>query len=117
MAPDEVKLAEGKIASVLPENIRKEIAQAIKEDIEVGREPKGSVSVDNPDCIAYLCQCASSSYCCVCLGTTCAAECQNGCYTFQCFSCTGVAGNTCDCLTDSDCPGACADSPSCVCDE
>lgn len=65
MTPNEGKSTKRRKASALPENIRNAIAQAIKADIAAEREPKGTVKVDNPDCIAYPCQCASSSYCCV----------------------------------------------------
>lgn len=118
MSPNGGKSTKRGKASALPENIRNAIAQAIKADIAAEREPKGTVKVDNPDCIAYPCQCASSSYCCACEGIICAMECQDGCDTFQYLPCYGEGGNKCGCVTDSDCPGlACEGSQFCQCSQ
>ncbi len=117
MGPVKGEPSNEKKGSAISDNIRNAIAQAIKTDIAARREPKGTVKVDNPDCIAYPCQCASSTHCCACEGIICALECQDGCDTFQYLPCYGVAGNTCGCVSDGDCPGACGGSKLCQCSQ
>ena len=88
----------------LSEEIRSVIALAVRADFAAGRKQEGTVHVDNPECIAYPCQCSNGTYCCVCPVDVCESFCQSGCGDFNYYTCLNEAGGPCGCVTNSDCP-------------
>ena len=80
--------------NAIPIQIRNQITVALKDRIAAG-EMKGEVTINNPDCISYPCQCQAETYCCLCMNGYCTSICQNGCEQITYLVCMTSDGETC----------------------
>lgn len=105
MNPDEGEPTNRKKVSIIPEEIRNSVsnavATAISADIASGRTAKGMVNVSNQDCVEYPCQ-YSQYWCCPCENSLCASVYQDGCNSFNYNYCGGGL-----CSSDSECIMTC----------
>lgn len=117
MSPNGEEPTNRKEMTAVSTNIRKAASIAIKQAAASGNTKWPiTFKVNDPECPAYPCQCGPSpTYCCVCQSDECVSLCQAGCEQWETMPCNDVYDQPCTCATDSDCPGACADSLNCPC--